>query len=592
MPDEQPSPPPATTPTPADGPAGDPRPAAPGTGDPVDAGSDDDPAAGGASTSAEPASTAAAWAFGLYVAAALPLLLFVLGDHFWFLRDDWFFITDRELSSVGDLFRDHNGHWSTVPIVVFRGLYALVGIRSYLPYQAAVVGAHLVVALLLRALMRRYGASPWLATAVAGSLVLLGTGREDIIWAFQVGYTSSLAFVLAQWVLAEHDGPLGRRDLLGVAAGLLAISAASPPLPIYPALAVTLLVRRGWQAAALHVGPVAAVYLLWSAIVHPDRSSPWGRPTAQTVVDWVTHGQTQAFKALTGGTGVAVALAAVVAAGLVVAVVTAARAPRPVGDGRLGAVVATGRAWLAPVIGPVSLFGASVVFIALAAQARWIAGPTAAGASRYLYVDVVLTLPLVALALQALIDRWRPLAVLVLVVLVGVPGNIGAFDDPPFGPAHHEHQEALIRNAVRSPFAATAPDHLRPDPDVFNSEGLNMGFLRGAVGASKLRLPTGPIPPPIADELAVRLTLSQERDTAPVGPCRNQPVTRFRPARGDRFTFAEDLVIRVRRPDGSLGTPVTYRVGDGQTVTVVRARVDVMIETRSGWPAQICLAPA
>lgn len=540
----------------------------------------------------ELASTAAAWAFGLYVVAALPLLLFVLGDHFWFLRDDWFFITDRELSSVDDLFADHNGHWSTVPIVVFRGLYGLVGIRSYLPYQAAVVGAHLLVALLLRALMRRYGASPWVATAVAGSLVLLGTGREDIIWAFQVGYTSSLAFVLAQWVLAEHDGPPGRRDLLGVAAGLLAVSAASPPLPIYPALAVTLLVRRGWRAAALHVGPVAAVYLLWSAVVHPDRSSPWGRPTAQTVVDWITHGQTQAFKALTGGTTAAVALTAVVVLGLVLAVWTAARRPRPVATGRFGPLVATGRAWLAPVVGPVSLFGASVVFIALAAQARWIAGPTAAGASRYLYVYVVLTLPLVALALQALIDRWRPFAVLGMVVLIGVPGNIGAFDDPPFGPAHHERQEALIRNAVRSPFAATAPDHLRPDPDVFNSEGLNMGFLRGAVGAGKLRLPAGPIPPPIADELAVRLTLSQERDTQPVGPCPDQPVTRFRPARGDRFTFREDLVIRVRRSDGSLGAKVTYRVGDGQTVTVVRSGVDVMIETASGWPARLCLAPA
>jgi hypothetical protein len=548
------------------------------------------PAAGTPAPTA--ASSGAAWVFGLYVAAALPLLLFVLGDHFWFLRDDWFFITDRELRSVGDLFRDHNGHWSTVPIVVFRGLYRLVGIRSYLPYQAMVVVAHLAVVVLLRALMRRYGASPWLATVVAGSLVLFGRGREDIIWAFQVGYTASLAFVLAQWVLAEHDGPIGRRDLLGVAAGLLAVAAASPPLPVYPALFVTLLVRRGWRAAALHVVPVAVVYLVWSAIVHPDRSSPWGRPTAQTVVDWVTHGQSQAFKALTGGTATGIALGVTLAIGGLLAVATAARSPRPSSAGRLAPVVATARASLAPVVGPVSLFGASVVFIALAAQARWIAGPAAASASRYLYVDVVLTLPLVALALQALIDRWRPLAVLVLLVVVGVPGNVDAFDDPPFGPDHHRHQEALIRNAVRSPYAFTAPDHLRPDPDVFNSEGLTMGFLRGALGAGKLRLPTGPIPPAIGDELAVRLTLSQERDREPVGPCQDQPVTRFRPARGDRFTFAEDLVVRVRRDDGSLGAPVTFKVGDGPSVTVVRDGVDVMIETRAGWPAPLCLAPA
>ena len=119
---------------------------------------------------------AALVAFGAFVAVAFPLIIFELGAYRWFDRDDWMFLTGREARSLDDLFRPHSDvHWSTVPILGFRGLWSLFGIRTYVPYQAVVVALHLSAAVLLRVAMRRAQVQPWLATAAAGIGSFAGT---------------------------------------------------------------------------------------------------------------------------------------------------------------------------------------------------------------------------------------------------------------------------------------------------------------------------------------------------------------------------------------------------------------------------------
>ena len=60
----------------------------------------------------------------------------------WFGGDDWFILLDRRVSpgpgQLG-LFEPHNEHWSTVPILAFRALDALVGVREYWPYVVLLV---------------------------------------------------------------------------------------------------------------------------------------------------------------------------------------------------------------------------------------------------------------------------------------------------------------------------------------------------------------------------------------------------------------------------------------------------------------------
>ena len=90
---------------------------------------------------------------------ALPLLLY-WGRHGWFTQDDWDFLSARSIGSVDDLFRPHFQHWVTLPILPYRLLWTVVGIRSYLPYQAMIVVLHLTAAALLYAVMGRAGVRP------------------------------------------------------------------------------------------------------------------------------------------------------------------------------------------------------------------------------------------------------------------------------------------------------------------------------------------------------------------------------------------------------------------------------------------------
>src|SRR5207244_1008934 len=156
--------------------------------------------------------------FAVVEAAAIPLLLW-FGNRWWFWADDWDFLAARTGGNFGDLFRAHYQHWTTLPILAYRLLWWLFGIRSYVPYQLMIVTGHLAVAALLRIIMRRAGVGPWIATIAAGAFVFFGSGAENILIAFQITFVGSFVFGLAQLLLADHDGPLNRRDWLALLAG-------------------------------------------------------------------------------------------------------------------------------------------------------------------------------------------------------------------------------------------------------------------------------------------------------------------------------------------------------------------------------------
>ena len=65
--------------------------------------------------------------------------------------------------------------------------------------------------------MRRAGVRPWIATLTAAVFVFFGAGAENILIAFQITFVGSFVFGLAQLLLADHDGPINRRDWLGLA---------------------------------------------------------------------------------------------------------------------------------------------------------------------------------------------------------------------------------------------------------------------------------------------------------------------------------------------------------------------------------------
>jgi len=111
---------------------------------------------------------------------ALSLWL-TLGRNQWFFSDEWDFLAGRTAGDLGDLFHPHDNHWSTLPILAYRVLWWLFGLRTYLPYLTLVVLLHLTAAALLRAVMRRAGVGPWLSTAAASLFALFGAGYGDIV---------------------------------------------------------------------------------------------------------------------------------------------------------------------------------------------------------------------------------------------------------------------------------------------------------------------------------------------------------------------------------------------------------------------------
>jgi len=491
--------------------------------------------------------------FVVIVVVAFPLYLFRLGTYHWYFRDDWGFLTGRSLGSVKDLFTPWDTHWSTVPIVVFRVLYKAVGLRSYKPYQAVVVGLHLTAVVLLRVVMRRAGVGPWLATAAAGALIFFGPGSEDILWAFQIGFTGSLVFGLTELVLCDHEGGLEWRDALGVVAGVLALMSSGVGVVMALVVGLAMLLRRGWKIAAVLSAPLAAAYGLYWLAERPQTTNPFGFPKLSVILRWVRSAEIGAFRALGHYPVVSWLLLAVLVGGLALAL---SRHPRTRLRGELAL--------------PLSLLMGGLVFAVLTAIGRWPAGENGARAGRFVYLSAALLVPALAVAAQAIARRWRlATPALVVLFLIAVPANSVTFGDPPFGQKYFATQERVLTTITRMPEAAHAPGDLRPISDPFLPAGLDMSFLRNAVRTGRLRQSSGPISPAERLEYQMRLGLDQKAVAPSLEGCKRVagPVD-LSPAKGSSFRFLVPMTITALGPTAR-SVPVVYDPSVGQRIEVV-----------------------
>ena len=137
-------------------------------------------------------------------------------------------------------------------MLIYRVLYSTVGLHSYLPYQLLALGTHITIAALLFTIIRRQGVDPWIATAAASLFVMFGRGAGDIVVAFQITFTLALMFGLIQLLLVDHDGPLDRRDWIGLAAGLAALccSGVGVAMVVLVGVGSAMFGELGFKAAA------------------------------------------------------------------------------------------------------------------------------------------------------------------------------------------------------------------------------------------------------------------------------------------------------------------------------------------------------
>ena len=424
---------------------------------------------------------------------ALPLWL-ALGRHEWFAQDEWDFLAARKVTDMGDLFRGHNVHWVTLPVLVYRALFWTFGLRTYFPYRLVVVLVHLAAAALLLVVIRRAGVRPWIATAAASLFVLLGSGWQNIVQPFQICFTGALAFGLAHLLLADHDGPFDRRDAFGLGVGLLGLMCSGVGVTMVGVVGLTVLARRGWRLALVHTVPLAACYLVWLVAIGHDGYGDTN-PTGHGVFGFVSVGLRGTYRSLAQVPGLGVVLAVMLVAGLVFA--------------WRGRTEARRRAQLAA---PVALLVGSVVFLTITATGRLVLGAGTATSSRYVYIVAALTLPALAVAADALTTRWQWfLPVAIVLFLVGVPANIGALRDAQRAErVRAQTTRRVILSLPRDPIATHVPRGLVPDP--LTARQVTIGWLLDGVASGRI-----PAPAHLAAPRPARPRTSGSRSTsAPV----------------------------------------------------------------------------
>ncbi len=110
--------------------------------------SDDRLASSGKEDGSDRQRKAAFWVFVLAQVLIFVALLWNFHGR-WFIADEWDFLASRTAGSADSLFRPYHEHWSTLPILYYRLLWNLVGIRSYLPYLISILTLHIAIGSLL-----------------------------------------------------------------------------------------------------------------------------------------------------------------------------------------------------------------------------------------------------------------------------------------------------------------------------------------------------------------------------------------------------------------------------------------------------------
>ena len=517
------------------------------------------------------ATRAALIAHLLSLAGTFAVLLYY-GSHQWFFTDEWEFIT-RNLPGPDrlGLFVPHNEHWSTIPILIYRVLFAAFGLHSYLPYILVLIVLHVTAAHLIWRLAVRAGASAWMATSVAALFLLLGVGWEQMIAAFQIGFSLSLVCGLAWLLVTDLDLPAPAVLLSGWGLGVAASMSSGIGIPMIGAVAVAVLARRGPRAALLAASVPTLANLAWYATVHPRATLPSTGQQLWMLPQFVWHG-------------------------------LAATADGALGLSVVGSVLLVALAvWLAVhvrTMSPTALGGASgaaFLFI-LVGYGRISLGVDQAAASRYLYLAAALLACPAALALTAVSRRWARTEVM-LVAALALCTLHGAYvlrQNIRVQHAIEIHDRAIIMAAAR--VVSSGATLLGTEPDPFYGPDIDVADLRTLLQTGALPLTDGADPVSLIT-VESRIEMSSGSSPALSGPppamavldgtmigagsCSVQPSATGTPAHV-RLAFAQPAAFSVSSPrpeevtavltSASTGSaaaaPVTYQVQPGMALWI------------------------
>ena len=219
--------------------------------------------------------------FVILAAASWAALLY-LGRGVTFFQDEWRFVdVAGPFGTADDLFRPHNEHWSTLPFLLYRAIFNVFGLSTYLPYLAVLLALHVAAAAALFVLLfRRNG--PLVAIGGAALALWVGTGYQNLFWAFQIGFVGSTAAGL--WALVAFEGEGRRSSVAGTLLLLAAIMSSGIGLVFGAAVAVELVADPVRRRRVVWLVPVGVVYATWYLAVGRSGVSDARDPFSLTAV--------------------------------------------------------------------------------------------------------------------------------------------------------------------------------------------------------------------------------------------------------------------------------------------------------------------
>jgi hypothetical protein len=521
------------------------------------------------------------FAFATLVALVLLLLE---GKNQWFFNDDWGqWATNRfgpGIDRPGDFFfSPHSGHWMTLNRVVFEAIYRTTGLRWYLVYLLPVIFFHLAAAWLLRHISLRAGVRPWMATSSALVFLFLGTGAEVLTWSDAFGFMAGLVFGGGQLVLADHDGPLDRRDVIGLLLGLLSMTSGAAAITMLGVVGLAGLLRARFRAVAFHIAPPALAWLIWyAAIGHTDKQKIVNRASLGGAPSYFYRGVTTSVEAVTQ-IGLAVLLTVLL----------------------IGYVVWRSSSWREQRLAPIAALAAGLpTFWLLVTITRLAEGVDPAASSRYLYVTAFFTLPMLTVAVDDLARDYRLIAkvatgVFAWAMLVNAI-SLDSFARFSGGRAYH------VKRGVATVLALPGTSELPPETRLEDPDGIVKGGWVAPVGVLLLlneHGDFGDLPAPTEHErlrwgtpLLVHLTAT---DKAP--PC--STLTSRQELKFDR---SGSVVVLSERPiavdvtlrstiDNTVGPVRHFDVGAGSPSRLAIGLDQVSAEIVLSAPASLCRLP-
>lgn len=333
-------------------------------------------------------------------------LLFATSYRNFFL-DEWAFIEQRRPWDVNLFLLPHGDHWSTLPILLWKTLFVTVGIRRHVPYEAALLLVHVAVVFLLFTLIRRRSGD-LLAFGAALVMLVLGSGSDEIVWAFQVAWAGSVAFGLVAMLLLDGDPPFRSRLIPVTAAILCSLMCSSVGLAFLAAIGAELLADGRRRRFLLALVLPAAAFGVWFLIYDTGRpgflgtsgdflqgATQWGY--IGDFVRFAVTGIAASVRGVTGATGVLGAVLALLVTFLIANDIRRRAEPWQFG-----------------------MLAGLLFFFMLIAAGRVQFGISFATQTRYVYVGVVFLLPLVAHALREVpwSGLWRPALLVAFAVFV------------------------------------------------------------------------------------------------------------------------------------------------------------------------------